>query len=145
MIKHRYFSVFLLLLGLCLVSGQAAAAAAANFEQIDMRNDWGIEPVHLRLTADGFMVEFRYTVLDEEKARILSNRKDLPRLKAFKSTARLGVPFFSTVGYIKSNRRHLKAGKNYTMMFSNEGRHLIRGDRVRVQVGSLESSMLTVE
>ncbi len=119
--------------------------AAGEFQQVDLRDDWGVEPVHLRLTADDYMVEFRYEVVDEIKARVLSNRKELPRLKVMKSEARLAVPFFRTVGYIKSNRRHLKVGKHYTMMFSNEGRHLKSGDTVRLQVEGHQSPVLTVD
>jgi len=131
----------------CLVFAMLAPplARADDFVDVDFRGDWGIEPVMLRTTADGYMVEFRYRVVDPVKARVLSNNKEFPRLKAMKSQARLAVPFFGTVGYIKSNRRFLKQGKNYTTMFSNENRHLISGDKVRIQVGNQQSPELTVE
>lgn len=133
-----------LLLALCMaVSGQVAAADDLN--EIDLEQAWGVQPVHLRVTADGYMIEFRYKVLDAEKALILSDRKDFPYLQSMKSRAKLSVPYFPSVGYIKSNRRFLKPGRNYTAMFSNEGRHLLAGDQVRIQVRDQVSPVLTLE
>ncbi len=118
---------------------------AASFSEIDLQEDWGIEPVLIRVTAEGYMIEFRYKILDTEKALVLSSRKVFPRLQASKSNARLGVPFGPTVGFLKSNRGFLKLGKNYITMFSNEGQHLLPGDKVRLEVGTEISPELLLE
>lgn len=118
---------------------------ASQLRLVDMQNEWGIEPVHLRVTADGYMVEFRYKVIDPEKARILTDRKDFPHLQSLKSKAKLTVPYFPTVGFVKSSRRFLKKDKNYTVMFSNEGRHLIRGDKVKIEIKDQVSPVLTLK
>ncbi len=137
---------FLILL-LVFAAGSLARAGSQDFQLIDFRNDWGIEPVFLRVTANGYMVEFRYRVIDTEKALVLAARKIelMPRLKAMKSNARLAVPFFRTVGFIKSNRRFLKEGKNYTTFFANQGEHLLRGDEARIQIPGQQSPILTLE
>ena len=107
--------------------------------------EWGIEPIHARVTANGFMIEFRYKVVDPEKATILSDRKRFPYMLSMKSRAKLSVPYFPTVGFIKSNRKFLHPGKNYTAMFSNEGTHMLRGDQVRIQVRDQVSQVLTLQ
>jgi len=135
----------LLFLFLLLFAGQPAFAEDSPDEPIDWVKDWGIEPVHARVTANGYMIEFRYRVLDAEKARILSDRKDFPSMLSLKSRARLSVPYFPTVGYLKSNRRFLKEGRNYITMFSNEGMHLLRGDKVRLEVKGQRSPVLVLE
>jgi hypothetical protein len=128
---------------LVLFSGNAAAVEETT--QIDAVTDWGIEPVHLRITANGYMVEFRYRVLDTEKALVMSDRKHYPFLLALKSKAKLSVPYGRTVGVLKSNRRFLKLGRQYIAMFSNEGRHLLPGDKVKVQVQNEVSETFILE
>jgi hypothetical protein len=107
---------------------------STSARQIDLAADWGIQPVHLRITAQGYMIEFRYRVIDEDKALILSDRQNFPSMLSMKSRARFSVPYGSTVGYLKSNRKFLKPGKQYIVMFSNENRHMLPGDQVRIQV-----------
>lgn len=124
------------------------ASLAVNARQPNiahLNNDWGIEPVHLRVTADGYMIEFRYKILDAEKALVLSDRKHFPHLLSLKSQAKLSVPYFPTVGFVKSNRRFIKEGKNYIALFSNEGRHLLPGDQVKLQIRDKVSPLLTLQ
>ena len=137
--------VAICLAGFCLNAPAAELKPADELKQVDLLQDWGIEPVHIRVTAAGYMIEFRYKVLDSEKALILSDRKDFPYLLAQKSKAKLSVPFGATVGFLKSNRRFLKEGKNYIAMFSNEGQHLLPGDQVKVQVRNQVSPTLVLE
>ena len=132
-----------LLLVICL-TGIGFSVVADELKSIDMQDDWGIKPVHIRVTAGGYMIEFRYEILDTEKALILSDRKDFPYLQAVKSRAKLSVPYGPTVGFLKSNRRFIKEGKNYIALFSNEGKHLLQGDKVKIQIKSQVSTELTL-
>ena len=128
-----------------LVMMSSLQANEVMLKDIDLEKDWGIQPVHLRITAEGYMMEFRYKVLDEEKALILSDRKFFPSLLSMKSQAKFSVPYGSTVGYLKSNRKFLKKGKNYIAMFSNENRHMLPGDQVRIQVKDQLTPVLTID
>ena len=138
---------FKMLLLMMYVISFCVTASESDLKTVDMQQDWGIIPVHIRLTAAGYMIEFRYRVIDTEKALILSSRKlaDFPYLQVQKSNAKLSVPYGSTVGFLKSNRSFLKEGKNYTAMFSNQGQHLIAGDKVYIQVKDQLSPELTVQ
>ena len=133
-----------LLLAFCM-AGICLTAIGDELKQIDLLEDWGIEPVHMRLTAAGYMIEFRYKIVDTERALILSDRKDFPCLQSLKSSFKLSVPFGATVGFLKSNRRFIKKGKNYIAMFSNEGKHLLQGDKVKIQIKYQRASELTGE
>ena len=124
---------------------QVQAQDKPELKEIDMEKDWGIQPVHLRISAAGYMMEFRYKVLDVEKALILSDRKYFPSLLSMKSRAKFSVPYGSTVGYLKSNRKFLKQDRNYITMFSNENRHMLPGDRVRIQVKDQMTAELTID
>ena len=132
------------LLSLC-IAGVCLSVNASELKQIDMQKDWGIQPVHIRVTAGGYMIEFRYKILDTEKALILSDRKDYPHLNALKSQARLSVTYGATVGVLKSNRRFIKQGKNYNAIFSNEGQHLLPGDKVKVSIRDELSPEMTLQ
>lgn len=138
--KGSIFMVFVML----FMMGFARADTATQ-KTIDLEKDWGIQPVFLRITAEGFMMELRYRVLDPEKATILSLSKDLPTMLSGKSKARFSVPYGSTVGYLKSNRKFLKKDRNYIIMFSNENRHMLPGDQVRIQIGDEISPFLTID
>lgn len=143
-IKDRVQLFFKSLLA-CIVLTFSTSLMADDLKHISMQEDWGIEPLHLRLTAAGYMIEFRYKILDVDKALILSDRKDFPFLLSMKSKAKLSVPYGSTVGFLKSNRRFLKEGKNYIAMFSNEGQHMLKGDKVKVQVKDQVSPELVID
>jgi len=142
-LRPKIFIACFFCLLLLLFSG--GRVQAEEMTTVDITQEWGIEVVHLRMTADNYMIELRYKVLDKEKARVLSSRKTVPVLAVKKSRAKLSVPYFPTVGMIKSNRRFLKEGKNYTIMFSNEGKHVMLGDQVRIQAGGDYSPYLTLQ
>ena len=139
--RHVFCTVFALL----LAASFTVHASGHSPRQIDWVEDWGVEPVHARVTAKGYMVEFRYRIVDAEKARILSDRKDFPFMLSMKSDAKLSVPYFPTVGFIKSNRRFQHEGRNYITMFSNEGVHLLRGDKVRIAVKDQVSPVIELQ
>lgn len=130
---------------LLFLIGSVFSSLHADLKTIDMKQAWGVEPIHARVTANGYMIEFRYKVLDPEKALILSDRKDFPYMVSLKSRAKLSVPYFPTVGYVKSNRGFLHKGRNYSAIFSNENRHMLRGDQVKIQVKEQISTPITLQ
>ncbi len=129
----------------CLMFLSQLQANDANLKTVDLEQDWGIQPVFLRITGGGYMIEFRYRVVDTEKARVLSSNKILPSMLSMKSRAKLAVPYSSTVGYMKSNRRFLKKDRNYIVFFANENRHMLPGDKVKIQVGNEVTEPLTID
>ncbi len=146
MIKSRMSQILRLILvfGL-LVSMGVLQADESKLKTIDLEKDWGIQPVFLRITGGGYMIEFRYKVVDTQKALVLSANKVFPTMLSMKSKAKLAVPYSSTVGYMKSNRKFLKQDRNYIVFFANENRHMLPGDQVKIQVGDEVTPPLTID
>lgn len=105
---------------------------------------WGIEIVSLRLTAGSYMLDFRYKVLDSEKARPIFKRKVKAFLVDQESGARFMVPNTPKVGPLRSANLP-KVGKNYFMLFANPGQHIKPGSMVTVEVGDFVAENLKVD
>ncbi len=146
MIKLRMSQMLRLILvfGLLICMG-GVQADESKLKTIDLEKDWGIQPVFLRITGGGYMIEFRYKVIDTQKALVLSANKIFPSMLSMKSKAKLAVPYSSTVGYLKSNRKFLKQDRNYIVLFANENRHMLPGDQVKIQIGDQLSPPLTID
>ncbi len=116
-----------------------AAGAGQTFEQ-----RWGIEVLGIRLTAEGYMLDFRYRVLDPEKARPVFNRSVKPYLLHEGTGAKFMVPAPPKVGPLRASS-NFEPNRNYFMLFANPGRFVKRGDHVSIIVGEFKAEHLTVE
>ncbi len=106
---------------------------------------WGIDRLRVRSIASGSMLEFRYRVLNPEKAEVLSDKRVSPELIDDASGARLGVPQMENIGALRQAVTP-EAGKEYWMIFTNPHKAVKPGDRVDIVVGkSFRVSGLAVE
>lgn len=129
--------------------------AAANNDQASvnqlpiiektLEEQWGVEVVGIRQSAAGYMLDFRYRVLDAEKATPLLDRRIKPELVVAKSGATLKVPVPPKIGALRQSAKFVKADRNYFILFSNPGRHVIPGDQVSVVIGEFKAENLTVQ
>ena len=112
-------------------------------------NTWeevgGVKFLSIRTTAAGYMLDFRYKVLEPEKAALLINRKNKPFLKVLKNGLVLKVPNTAKIGPLRQTSLLAKKGKNYFMFFGNPGRMVKPGDKVQIQIGDFTSKTLIVE
>lgn len=100
--------------------------------------------MYVRPAAAGYMLEFRYKVLDAEKAKPLFERKIKPLLTHSESGAKLNVPTPAKTGALRnSNPPH--AGANYWMFFANPGRLVQPGQHVTIQIGDFLIEDLIVQ
>jgi len=136
------------LLALLPPTGAALAAAPAPVRPSgtcdDLRDTWGIEVVALRLTASDYMLDFRYRVLDAQRASRLLGKGTKAFLVDAASHETLTVPDTPKVGPLRNHGTPV-AGKTYFILFGNQERHLKRGDLVSVVVGNALVPDLTVE
>jgi hypothetical protein len=116
--------------------------AATNTAAIAAR--WGIHIESLRLTASGYMLDFRYRVLDGEKAVPLFARKIKPVLKDDKTGAQMAVPVPPKTGALRSSNDP-KVGRQYFMFFANPARFIKAGNTVTVTIGDFSVSGIPVE
>jgi hypothetical protein len=120
-----------------MVSEQEARAIAEK---------WGVELVSLRLTAAGYMIDFRFRVLDVEKSKAFFDSRIKPQLVVEKSNAKLPVPIAAKVGAFRTTNRgrNIKPDKTYYIVFANPDAHVKSGETVTMVVGDFKEAHLVV-
>lgn len=109
-----------------------------------MKRKWGIEVVWVRQTAAGYMLEFRYRVLDADKAKDLFDRQTKPVLIHESSGAKMTVPVPAKTGALRNSNNPI-AGKTYWMFFANPAKYIKPGDLVSIQIGDYLQEHLAVK
>jgi len=125
------------------------AAAAAPEARVSEPSDpmvdrWGIEIKGLRRTSGGFMLDFRFRVLDTAKAAPLFVRATKPYLLDPVSGAMFQVPNPPKTGPLRTSNPP-KEGVVYWMFFANPGRYLEPGASVTVVIGDFRAENLIVQ
>jgi hypothetical protein len=110
----------------------------------DLAARWGIAITALRLSAHGSIIDFRYRVLDPEKAAVIASTEAKPVLIDRASGAQLHVPSMPKVGQLRSTTQRLHAGKVYTALFTNPGKVVKPGNKVDIRIGNFHAEDLTV-
>jgi len=108
-----------------------------------MKRRWGIEIQYVRQTAAGYMLEFRYKVVDAEKAKPLFERQTKPLLTHTETGAKLIVPTPAKTGALRNSNPPL-AGHTYWMFFANPGKLVQPGEHVNIQIGDFLVERLVV-
>jgi len=111
----------------------------------DLRSTWGIEIAGLRLSGQGYFVDFRYKVLDPEKAAPLADKEKKPYLIDEATGKQFAVPTTPKLGSLRQTAQKLKAGNVYFMFFSNRSGVLKPGSKVTFVVGDCRLEHLTIE
>lgn len=105
---------------------------------------WGVDSLVVKLAESGEIIRFTYRVLDEDKAKVLNDKKSDPYLLALNAQVKLVVPSLEKIGQLRQSSTPV-AGKAYWMAFSNKGRLVKRGDSVSVVIGQFRADNLIVE
>jgi hypothetical protein len=129
-----------------LFSLAACVAVVPSQEEIDkdLQDKWGIEITGLRLASAGHMVDFRYRVLDAEKAATLFARENKPYLIDQQSQKALSVPNMGKVGPLRTSNKP-QEGRIYWMFFGNAGKLIQTGSVVTVVIGDFRAENLIVQ
>lgn len=106
---------------------------------------WGIDSPKLKAVESGMIVRFSYTVLDPQKAKVLSDKRFTPYLESEQKHLQLVVPSMEKVGQLRQAPREVETGQSYWMAFSNPGRQIKPGDRVDIVIGPFQVRGLMVE
>jgi hypothetical protein len=106
----------------------------------------GIRMDGLRLSAAGYMLDFRYRVIDPAKAAPLLDRKIRPYLLDDASGAQLGVPDTAKLGQLRTTGRNkVVSDQDYFILFANPGRFVKAGNKMTLVMGDLRIENLSVE
>jgi hypothetical protein len=116
----------------------------ASIQDFEQKLGVKIEGVHL--SAAGYMLDFRYRVLDTVKAVPLMSRKINPYLLDETSGIRYGVPDSPKVGQLRSSSRSkVIADRIYFILFANPGRAVQPGSKLTLVMGEMRLTDLKVE
>jgi hypothetical protein len=111
-----------------------------------LRDRWGVEVIGIDLTSAGYMLDFRFRVVDAEKALPLFDHRIKPYVVADKSDIKLPIPMAPKVGAFRPTNRgkNIKADKTYYMVFANPDSYVKPGEKVSVVIGDFRAANLTV-
>jgi len=98
----------------------------------------------LRLSAAGYMLDFRFRVLDPVKAAPLFNKSLKTYLLDETSGAQMYVPASPKVGAMRSSQKSILADRVYFVMFGNPACYIKAGARVTVVIGDFKAEGLLV-
>lgn len=131
---------------LLAVAGVSLMARPRQPAQASLAERWGIDKLRVVRTGAGHLLDFRYRVVDAQKAAPLLARGSKPIAIDEKSGARLGVPSTPKAGALRSHSYgRPKQGRTYFALFANHGGLVKRGDQVSVVIGSFKAPHLIVE
>lgn len=122
---------------------QPAGQAAGRRQE--MEEAWGIQIRSLRRTAAGRLLDFRFKVLDPDKASQLLKREDKPLLIDQASGKKLMVPSMPKIGPLRPTAVKPEANRVYFILFSNPGDLVKKGNTVSIVIGNFKIEDLMVE
>jgi hypothetical protein len=110
----------------------------------ELEEKWGVRPLSIRQTADGHMLDFRYRIIDAEKASPLFHPTIKPLIIDEDTGAIMAVPNVPKVGSMRSTRKPLQ-DRNYAILFANPNKHIKPGHKVTIVIGDYRAAHLVVE
>ena len=99
----------------------------------------GVKPV-----SSGYMLAFRYRVIDPDKATLLNDRNAKAYLRDEATGTMLAVPAMENVGELRTGAKP-EADRSYFMIFGNPGKLVKSGSRIAVVVGNFRVDGLVVD
>lgn len=120
-------------------SGQERAVRAASIGE-----SAGVEVVSLRKTVAGRMLDFRFRVIDPEKAAPLLSRGTSAYILDPATGAKMPVPN-TKIGNMRQTTLKPEKGRVYFMFFDAAGQQVKSGDKVTVVIGEHRFQNLTVQ
>ena len=121
------------------VAAPPAASTVADeaFGAGQVVEPFGVRLTGVHLTANGYVIDLRYRVLDPAKAQPLLDRTVRPVLIDEATGNRFYVPVPPTVGALRQTSRNkvIHTDRDYFMLFANPDRKLQAGSKVTLYVG----------
>jgi hypothetical protein len=115
----------------------------AKAEPPNIEKKWGIRPLSIRLSAAGSLLDYRFMVIDPDKAVALMKRGDKAFLIDQASGVKLPVPR-TKVGPLRQTGTKPKAGKVYPILFSNTGKVIRSGSKVTLVIGNFRMENIVI-
>lgn len=112
-----------------------------------IEEQYGIKVQSLRLSAAGTMLDFRYQIVDPDKAVTMVDRTNKPYLIDQASGLKVNVPSPAKLGPLRATDKYgkPKVGRTYFVLFGNPGRFIKSGSKVTVVIGEFRAEDLVVQ
>jgi hypothetical protein len=138
--------IFFVLMGSCsaINSNLAGPEASPKVEPAGLEEQWGVKVVAIRSTARGLYLDFRYRVVDSEKASLLFDRDTKPYLVDEATGASSSLASAPKLGTLRT-KGIPKADREYFMIFGSLNGLIKKGSKVTVVVGDFKARNLIVE
>lgn len=104
---------------------------------------WGIRPLSIQLTAAGNLLDYRFRVIDPDKALALMKRGDNAYIIDQTSGMKLTVPR-TKVGPLRQTGSKPKAGKIYPILFANTAKVIKPGSKVTLVIGDFRMENIVI-
>ena len=139
-----FCTIFILLQLPCSAANVENKSDASKDEKLSIaEKKWGLRPLSIQLTAAGNMLDYRFRVIDPDKAMALMKRGDKAYLIDQASGAKLTVPR-TKVGPLRQTGSKPRAGKIYPILFSNTGKVIQPGSKVTLVIGDFRMENIVV-
>src|SRR5882762_1788669 len=126
---------------------KAAGATSAEWRSrqgLYYKRNWGVEIIGVKPVSSGYMLAFRYRVIDPEKAKVLNDRHSKAYLRDLATGTVLSVPAMENVGELRTGTAP-EVDRTYFMIFGNPGKLVKSGSRVTVVAGNMHVDGLIVD
>jgi len=136
-----------LLLGCATPSNDTHLQTTGKTVKESLEEKWGIRIESLRLSAAGNLLDFRYRIIDPERALPLVDRRNEAYLIDQESGTTLSVPSGAKVGPLRQTVRYGKPKQDriYFVLFANPGGIVKAGSKVTVVIGEFTAGNLVVQ
>ena len=91
------------------------------------------------------MLDFRYRVVEPDRALLVMDRSIKPYVIDEASGARFLIPSSPKVGPMRQTTRQPEPGRDYWLLFANPARFIKPGNLVTVVIGDVRLEHLAVE
>jgi hypothetical protein len=124
--------------------GKDVASAPAPQADAVIEKTWGIKALNIRLTASDHFLDFRYRILDPDKAAMLTKRDKKAYLIDQASGKTVTVPV-TKLGPLRGTDVKPKKDRVYVVLFSNPNNTVKKGNKVTIVIGDFRAENLVVE
>ena len=139
-------SIALIMPGCCATTpGIQSKGPVSPEEFVKLEENWGIQVVSIRQSAAGHILDFRFRVIDPDKASLLLRRQEKAFLIDQATGMKLPVPSIGKVGSLRQTTIKPEAGTTYFILFANGSGLVKPGGRVTLVIGDFRLENLTVE
>jgi hypothetical protein len=111
---------------------------------VRIQRNWGVDVIGVRPVSTGFMLAFRYRIVDAEKAKVLNDKRSKAYLIDEATGNTLGVPNMENLGELRQKDAP-ELNRVYFIMFGNPGKLVKSGGHVSVVVGDFRVDNLVVD